>query len=90
MTTKERKGYEWVGCGDSGGYWRKITGQKHSHKLPLFCPYELCQRPTGTIDDESLLKYGICKRCYVMLVEDRNMPLINVEEYARRLSERGY
>lgn len=90
MEREYKKGYEWVQCGDSGGYWKKITGQHHSHKLPLFCPYEKCGRPTGTIDDESMLKYGICKLCYTMYVEDRQKPLIDVEEYAKRLKNRGF
>lgn len=59
-------------------------------KLPMFCPYEQCRRITGTIDDECLLEFGICKTCYVEFVEDRKVPLIDVEFYAKRLKERGY
>lgn len=87
---KEREGYTWIEVGSSG-YWRKITGERHSHKVPFFCPYEECTKKiTGTIDDEYLLKYGICRTCYTLFVEERQNPLIDVEEYAKRLKERGY
>ncbi len=57
-------------------------------KLPMFCPYESCKRITGTIDDECMVEYGVCKKCYVELVEDRKQPLIDVKFYAERLKER--
>jgi hypothetical protein len=88
-----KEGYVWVSCGpsDNDGYWSKIDKKaKHEHKLPFFCPYEECNRPTGTIDDSYMLTYGICKHCYVMLVEDRTNPLIDVNFYRDRLKERGY
>jgi hypothetical protein len=59
-------------------------------KLPMFCPREECKRITGTIDDECLIENGVCKTCYVELVESRAKPLIDVEFYAKRLKERGY
>lgn len=87
---KERKGYDWVET-NTGGFWIKQTGTKHSHKLPMFCPYEKCEKKiTGTIDDPYLLKYGICRLCFTMFVEDRITPLIDVEEYSKRLRERNY
>lgn len=82
---KERPGYEW-----KDGYWSKIHGERHSHKTPMFCPNESCKRITGTIDDDCMHEHGICKECYVMLVENRQKPLIDVEFYKKRLKDRGY
>lgn len=59
-------------------------------KLPLFCPYESCKRITGTIDDECMIQYGVCKKCYVEFIESRKQPLIDIEFYVKRLQERGY
>lgn len=88
---KIRPGYTWVET-KSGGYWSKINNRaRHSHKLPFFCPYENCiKKITGTIDDEYILKYGICKTCYVLYIEDRKTPLLDLEFYAKRFKERGY
>jgi hypothetical protein len=86
---KERQGYNWIET-SSGGYWSKVTGPHHSHKLPLFCPVEDCQRPSGTIDDDCFEKFGICSTCYVMKVEDRQKPLLDVDFYRKRLQERGF
>jgi len=86
---KERPGWEWNQCGSSG-FWSKIVGKGHCHKTPMFCPYEECGRITGTIDDEYLLNYGICRTCYTLYVDERKAPLIDVDEYRKRLQERGY
>lgn len=88
---KEKKGYKWVATGDSG-YWSKENDKKakHSHKVPMFCPYEECRKITGTVDDEYMLKYGICRTCYVLYVEEREKPLIDVQIYRKRLDERGF
>jgi hypothetical protein len=86
---KERKGYRWVET-TSGGYWSKMTGQRHSFKKPLFCPYEECRRPTGTYDDKFLQEFGLCGLCYTMYVESREKPLLDVEFYRNRLKQRGY
>lgn len=43
---KEKKGYTWVDTGNGGGYWSKVKGFAHEHKLPFFCPNEACTRPT--------------------------------------------
>jgi len=86
---KKRKGYEWRGTPSGAGYWSKMSGEKHPHKLPFFCPYEDCRRPTSTIDNEFIEKYGICARCYTMHVDERENPLIDVEYYTRRFKERG-
>lgn len=86
---KERKGYEWIET-SSGGYWSKLAGPRHSHKLAFFCPYEECKRPTGTIDNEYMEKYGICRQCFSLFVEDRKTPLLDVEFYKKRLQERGF
>jgi hypothetical protein len=87
---RERPGWKWNETG-SGGYWSKITGESHKHKLPFFCPYEKCEKKiTGTIDDEYLLKYGICRTCYTLYVDERKTPLIDVEKYRKRLQEKGY
>ena len=87
---KERNGYLWVETFSGGGYWSKISGPKHSHKLPFFCPYEECKKPTGTIDNECMLNYGICRTCFVLFVENRQNPLIDVDFYRKRLQERGF
>lgn len=90
MKKELRKGYEWVDCKTGGGYWKKITGQKHSHKLPLFCPYERCQKITGSYDDKFLLEYGVCATCFTMYIDCREKPVIDVEYYKKRYQERGY
>lgn len=74
---------------ENGGYWVKES-QRAVEKSPIFCPFELCRRLTGTIDDECIREYGICKKCYVKYVEDRENPLIDVEFYKNRTKERGY
>jgi len=90
MKDKEKKGFIWKETAN-GGYWMKVSGEKHPHRLPFFCPYEDCvKKITGTIDDVYLLKYGICKNCYTLFVEDRENPLIDVKEYEKRLRERKY
>ncbi len=61
-----------------------------AHKLPFFCPNESCRRITSTLDDPYMLEYGICYNCYVLLVEGRQKPLIDVSVYQKRLKERGY
>lgn len=87
---KKREGWEWKESGSSG-YWVKAKSEnKHAHKTSIFCPYEDCRRITGTIDDKHLKEYGICSKCYVMYVEDRENPLIDVEEYKKKMEERGY
>lgn len=78
---KERKGYTWVET-STGGYWSKVTGEGHKHKLEFFCPH--CRRPTGTIDDNYLQTYGFCSVCYVMHVEDRQTPTIDLEKYRKK------
>jgi len=82
---------EWVDVGNGQGYWHIVDlDAKHNFKLPFFCPHEDCKRPTGTLDDQYLLQYGLCRTCYVMLVEDRKQPLVDVDVYRKRLQERGY
>jgi hypothetical protein len=76
----KEKGKEWVETA-SGGYWRKITGVSHSHKLDFFCPH--CKRPTGTIDDKYLETIGICSVCNVNFVEDRHVPSIDLSRYKK-------
>jgi hypothetical protein len=73
---KERPGYTWVECGNSG-YWSKVQEKpKHSHKLDFYCPH--CSKVTGTYDDVFLLTLGICAHCYVMHIEGRKHPEIDV------------
>lgn len=76
---KERKGYTWIECGSSGGYWRKITGIAHTHKRPLFCPH--CERISGLVDDEYFESLGICYACFVQHVENRDKPTVDIEYY---------
>lgn len=61
------------------GYTVKKRGARHSHQLPIYCPY--CRRLTGTIDDKYLLSYGICSVCYVEHVEERIIPTIDLKKY---------
>ncbi len=77
---KSRPGWTWVAVG-SGGFWTKQTGPAHTHKIPFFCPYETCRRPTGTVDDPYLEKYGICYLCYTMYVDARETPAIDLSKY---------
>lgn len=90
MAPNPRPGWEWKSAGD-GGYWVKMKQNgRHKTKLPLFCPNEDCGRPTGTIDDRSLLENGFCQMCYVMYVEGRKKPIIDMEKFRKRIKERGY
>jgi hypothetical protein len=77
---KQREGWEWKETA-TGGYWSKVSGTKHSHKLDFFCPH--CKRPTGTICDKYLHKYGICANCYVLFVADRQTPAIDLSKYKK-------
>ena len=63
---------------------------RHPHKLPIFCPRDGCNRITSNLDDPYLEKYGICQLCHTMFVADRVTPLIDVEFYRKRLTERGH
>ena len=35
-------------------------------------------------------KIGFCKTCYVLYVESREKPIIDIDFYQKRLKERGY
>jgi len=86
---KEREGWKWKET-PSGGFWVKHDEQKrHKHKLSFFCPH--CHRITGTIDDKYLHEYGVCSVCYVMHIEDRDTPTIDLSQYEKYLfnSEEG-
>ncbi len=73
------------------GYtFKEKSNARSALKMPLFCPYEECRRPTNTIDDGYILEYGVCGNCYVMYIEDRKQPLIDVELYAKRFKDRGF
>lgn len=87
---EEREGYVWVEASSGGGYWSKQSKRVNSSKLPFFCPNEECKKPTSNLDDEYMRNYGICQTCYVMNVEDRVNPLLDVEFYKNRLKERGF
>jgi hypothetical protein len=67
----------------------RTEGRTH-HKLPFNCPREECRRLTDTMDDPYLRQYGICSNCYITLVEARKVPLIDVDMYRKRLTEKGY
>lgn len=71
---------EWVDCGNGSGYWTSSKGINNT-KLDFFCPH--CLRITGTIDDETLTELGICRTCYVMHVEDRQIPTIDLTHYKK-------
>jgi hypothetical protein len=77
---KERKGWKWNKT-SSGGYWSKVTGDSHRHKKDFFCPH--CKRPTGTVDDKYLNKYGICYLCFTMHVDEREKPNIDLSKYKK-------
>ena len=77
-----KPGYEWVSSANGSGYWSKIKNKNgNSNRLPIFCPVENCRRITGTIDDKYLEEYGICSVCYVLHVESRKIPTIDLEKY---------
>jgi hypothetical protein len=82
-----RPGYEWVETSNSG-YWVRMRGERHSYKRPIFCP--LCQKISATLDDKYFEQYGICMECYIMNVENRENPLIDVKYFRERLEKRGY
>lgn len=73
------------------GYVVKVknTG-RHDAKMPLFCPHELCRRITSTLDDPYIKEYGVCKNCYVMYIDERKTPAIDVAKYAQRFKDRGF
>jgi len=73
---KERPDWEY-----KDGYRSRAVGDGHKHKLSFFCPH--CDRITSTIDDETLLEYGFCKTCYVMHVEERKVPTIDLVKYKK-------
>jgi len=66
---------------DKKNYSVKIKGGNSARKS-FFCP--LCTKITGTIDDECLTEYGFCKECYVMNVEDRNVPLVDLSKFKQK------
>ncbi len=73
------------------GYSVKTRSEgRVSGKLPFYCPRTQCGRITDSLDDAFLRQYGVCAECYINCVEDRKKPLIDVEMYKKRLSERGY
>ena len=71
----------WVDCGNGNGFWVTMTGEDHPHRLPFFCPYELCQRPTSNLDDPFLLEFGFCQLCHTLFVDSRQTPAIDLEKY---------
>lgn len=70
-------------------YKERNSGRSKS-KTPLFCPYEKCGRVTNTVDDQYILEYGVCANCYVLYIEARQSPLIDVKQYASRFKDRGF
>lgn len=73
------------------GYKIKIKKTGRSKlKMPIYCPNESCKMITSNLDDPYLEKYGICWNCWIMYVENKKEPLLNVEYYKKRLEERGY
>lgn len=79
-TIEQKKGYRTIMKSDG----------KHLYKRPFFCPYEKCGTITSNLDDESIQNYGVCRLCCIMLIEDRKVPLIDIEFYKERLRKRGY
>jgi len=65
------------------GYTIKTKGAPHPHRLEFFCPVEDCRRITSTIDDKYLLEYGVCATCYVLHIENRQTPTIDVTKYKK-------
>jgi len=68
--------------------YKLIEKNKGSNKLkkPFFCPH--CKKITGSIDDEKLLSLGICAECFVLYVDLREKPLIDLDYY-KKLKEDG-
>jgi hypothetical protein len=60
----------------------------NKNKIPFFCPH--CKKITGTIDDKTLLEFGFCKECYVLYVELRDKPIIDIEYYKQLRDKGGY
>lgn len=86
MSQKEpREGYVWNECATGGGYWTKVKGKAHSHKLNFFCPH--CRKPTGSLDDKYLLEFGFCWECHTLYVADRSIPAIDLEKYRPKNTE---
>ncbi len=82
MKKEIRPGWVW-----KNGYWSKKKENKSKIYKEFFCPH--CKRPTGTIDDKLLETIGICAKCYVLHVESRKEPTIDLSRYAKiNLSEK--
>lgn len=79
MTTKERKGYLWVDTGNGQGYWSKVKGEQHSHRIAFFCPN--CNKLCGEVDTKWLEEYGFCWECHTLYVEDRTVPAIDLDKF---------
>ena len=77
---KTREGWEWKQVGESG-YWSKIVGKSHIHKVPFFCPH--CKKPCGDVDEKWLKDYGICWECHTLYISDRSTPLIDLSKYKK-------
>lgn len=81
---KKREGWKWIET-KNGGYHQKIgTEARHKHQLSFFCPNEKCKKITGTIDDKYLQEYGVCAECYVMYIENREKPAIDLSKYKKK------
>jgi len=77
----QRVGWEWKDLGSGDGYWVKISGPQHSHRLPFFCPH--CSKVCGDVDTNWLATYGFCWECYTIHVEGRTVPDIDLAKYKK-------
>jgi hypothetical protein len=78
---KEKPGYMWIETAPGQGYWSKVKGEQHSHKLDFFCQH--CNKITGTVDDVYLSTYGVCWECHTMYISDREIPLIDLSKFKK-------
>lgn len=74
---QQREGWTW-----KNGYWSKNKSENRTKLYKeFFCPH--CKRPTGTIDDKFLETIGICAECYVLYVEARKVPTVDLSKYSK-------
>ena len=73
------------------GFKTKIRSLGRSKfKYPIYCPNDQCKMITSNLDHQSLDDFGVCLACYVLFIENRQTPAIDVDFYRKRLQERGY
>lgn len=74
------------------GYTVKVkkNSVQSNLKLPIFCPVETCRKISSNLDDIYFETFGFCSECFILHVENRVVPTIDVQFYKDRLRSRGY